>query len=189
MLEAGGVVATGMIVPEASDTRPDDWRVAGDVGDRMFVGLPGGLSVTAGLLGPSPKPSRRPPNRPRGGRGGNKSFCAAQSCSCGESESNVSSARGCNAASCVMRPALRFFLRLPPGSQLTVNGCMLELLLCCLSSSVILRQLLPKTLCKIGKPYYLCDSLRIVKGLSLDVGSFKKHASTYRSCHDTVFQY
>ena len=148
-LEAGGVVTTGMIVPEASDARLDDWRVAGDVGGCMYVGLAGGLFVTAGLLGPSPKPSRRPPNRPRGGRGGKRSFCAAQSRSSGEKESNVSSARGCNAASCVMRPALRLLLRLPPGLQLNVDGCLLELLLCCLSSPVILRQMLPKTLGKI----------------------------------------
>ena len=175
MLEAGGVVTTGTIVPEASDARLDDWRVAGDVCGRTFVGLAGGLLVTGGLLGPSPKPSRRPPKRPRGGRGGKRSFCAAQSRGSGEKESNVSIARGCNAASCVMRPALRFLLRLPPGLQLKDDGCLLELLLCCSSSPIILGQMLPKTLCKIWKPYYLCDSLRIVKGLSFDVSSFKKY--------------
>ena len=149
MLEAGGVVTTGIIVPEASDPRLDDWRVAGDVGACVYVGLAGGLFVAAGLLGPSPKPSRRPPKRPRGGRGGKRSFCAAQSRSSGEKESKVNSARGCSAASCVMRPALRFLFRLPPGLQLRLDGCMLELLLCCTSSPVILRQMLPKTLCKI----------------------------------------
>ena len=57
----------------------------------------GVLEVAGGLLGPSPKPSKRPPKKPRGGIGGRMPGCAELCCACSDKAISSSILVACHA--------------------------------------------------------------------------------------------
>ncbi len=57
----------------------------------------GALVVTGGLLGPSPKPSKRPPKKPSGGIGGRTPGCAEHCWACSDKATRSTILVACHA--------------------------------------------------------------------------------------------
>lgn len=143
---AGEALATGSMVPEAEADAPSCGWIVVEACGFLYVDdvigileVTGGLDVTAGLLGPSPKPSKRPPKKPRGGMGGNTPGCATQCCACSEKVSSKNTTMGCHAVRIAMHLTLHFCSTFAPRESLIALTSDAELLLQASPLSIILQ--------------------------------------------------